>query len=422
MRGIHSFGGNFTRVRRGSATKSSQIQRGTGSAEETAAMKHARSSNRPHGFTLMELLLVMAIIGVLAAMLLPVLQKARPRAERVRCLNNLRQTGIAFHSFAHDHDEQFPMQVPAHAGGSREFSDPTNSLRGDFAFRHFQPLARELGSPAILICPSDTRRAALTFPLLQNSNVSYLVGPRARYGHAVAILAGDRNVTNDWLGPTSTYRLDANNMVRWTRELHRFQGNLLFADGHAEQWNNTALIVATGRGLAPGTLILPTVTIKGPVVLPPVHTWAPASSSAPPALVAIMQSPRPRLVPASPAVPAPVSGQPSGRKSAGDNSGASTTAGDQSSWAQSDAAANRQLQAASAAPPASATAPSPPPAPVAPNNPVQFIVAMVHDIVTGFYGLLLFLLALLVAWRIWYWLRHRPERASRLGRRNEPEV
>lgn len=378
-------------------------------------------NQRAGGFTLLELLVVMAIIGLLAAMLLPALQKARPRAERVRCLNNLRQTGIAFHSFAHEHQDQFPMQVPAQAGGSREFADPTNSLRGDVAFRHFQPLARDLGSPAILTCPSDTRHAAWTFPLLQNSNVSYLVGPQARFGHSASILAGDRNVTNDWLGPTSTYSLDANNMVRWTREQHRFQGNLLFADGHAEQWNNAALVVATGRGLAPGVLLLPTVTMTGPVAMPQVQTWAPASSSAPPTLLAIMESPRQRLVPASPTEPVSSQGQPSGRKPAGPSSATfGTSTGGESPAAKPPNAAARG-QGSPPAKPTSAGTPMPPPTVASPGNPVEFLVAMVNDIVTWFYGLLLLLLALLVAWRIWYWLRHRPEQAGQHGGHNKLE-
>src|SRR5213078_4191879 len=66
------------------------------------------------GFTLIELLVVIAIIAILAALLLPVLSQAGGRAKRVQCVNNLREAGIAFHVFAHDHGK-FPMAVPASA-------------------------------------------------------------------------------------------------------------------------------------------------------------------------------------------------------------------------------------------------------------------------------------------------------------------
>jgi prepilin-type N-terminal cleavage/methylation domain-containing protein/prepilin-type processing-associated H-X9-DG protein len=66
-------------------------------------MRGARSA----GFTLIELLVVIAIIAILAALLIPAVQKVRESANRATCFNNLRQMGLALHSF-HDRNSQFP--------------------------------------------------------------------------------------------------------------------------------------------------------------------------------------------------------------------------------------------------------------------------------------------------------------------------
>jgi len=222
-------------------------------------MKTELSSRQAGAFTLLELLLVIAIIAILAGLLLPAIQKAKGRARRVQCVNNLKEMGVAFHSFAHDHDGKFPMQVPTNAGGSLEFLRAATNVLGStyFAFRHFQALSNELSTPRILVCPAATRVAADNFRDLNNDQVSYFAGAAAEFDQPDSILAGDRNITALTAGSGAVVRLDSPDAIGWTGELHEFKGNLLFADGRAEELNSAGLQAALQHSPTKANLFMP---------------------------------------------------------------------------------------------------------------------------------------------------------------------
>ncbi len=70
-------------------------------------------SGRRAAFNLIELLMVVAVIAILAALLLPSLAGAKAQARSTYCLNNLRQLGVALHAYAGDHDDAFPANMGA---------------------------------------------------------------------------------------------------------------------------------------------------------------------------------------------------------------------------------------------------------------------------------------------------------------------
>lgn len=221
-----------------------------------------KSRNQKLGFTMVEMLTVIAIIAILAALLLPVLTKAQLRAKRIWCENNLRQMGIAFHSFAHDHNSKFPMAVPMSDGGSLEFTENGYLIGGAFYFsyHHFQTLSNILITPRIVVCPTDTRAAAANFEIMQNSNLSYAVGADADYFKPSSILAADGNLVTPY-GESPTILYDnAGARLQWTRALHQFKGNVLFADAHVEEWGDAG---AANTLADAENFVLPTIMPPG---------------------------------------------------------------------------------------------------------------------------------------------------------------
>jgi len=225
-----------------------------------------KKRNTSPAFTLVELLVVIAVIGILAALLLPVLSKAKASAQSIACINNLKQLEDCCHLYTADNDDFLPPnQVGGFVSGPSSTNSPitvansrswcpgiapldttTSNLVQGVLYPYNKSLAiyrcpadqsTVKGSPNLLRTRSYCMSISLNCPDIPNSFQKFTeINQPGPSGLFVLIDTQEDDIWDGTFGIFSSDSYWADYWLDLPADRHRQGANLSFADGHIEHW------------------------------------------------------------------------------------------------------------------------------------------------------------------------------------------
>ena len=236
---------------------------------------------RQCGFTLLELMVVMVVVGVLASLILPTLGRAKVEAKRIRCVGNLGGLARGLISFAGDNEERLPWRLTprlqkahfssvgnqAGRGGWDYFSSTTDTIFAVSAVKD------GLAGGRLLLSPCDPERRAHNDVIRENwsqfdaskgrriepaTGISYVLVQGSDVARPTTMLAATRNLAgHNPLEPDDYDMLDDMGLARWVGHddygkymqdfalamLGAGQGQYVLADGSAAKSQDSDLMI-----------------------------------------------------------------------------------------------------------------------------------------------------------------------------------
>lgn len=157
---------------------------------------HAKQFGGKHACTLIEILVVIAIIAILAGMLLPALSRAKLNAAGIACMNNAKQLGLTYILYGQDFNDicLAPFSSP-NAPAWVDGSMFGNADSADTKYLTNSPTYKYLNSPAVFRCPADIARLRVGTKLL----------PRNR-SYSMNAYMGD--ASSDWVQKNNNFQTE----------------------------------------------------------------------------------------------------------------------------------------------------------------------------------------------------------------------